>query len=140
MISVCQRRRVADRKRFSGASFGKEADQRPWARQQRYGTADNHKCQANVISDAAADVAAGSPSRAYSNHSAVIDATPNVPSAWRSKGEALQAAESCTKALERDLTAKLGLKTEIAFDGKGGALTIHYQTLEQLDELIAKLA
>ena len=44
-----------------------------------------------------------------------------------------------TKALERDLTAKLGLKTEIAFDGKGGALTIHYQTLEQLDELIAKL-
>jgi len=44
-----------------------------------------------------------------------------------------------TKALERDLTAKLGLKTEISFDGKGGALTIHYQTLEQLDELIAKL-
>jgi ParB family chromosome partitioning protein len=44
-----------------------------------------------------------------------------------------------TKALERDLTAKLGLKTEIAFDGKGGALTIHYQSLEQLDDLIAKL-
>ena len=44
-----------------------------------------------------------------------------------------------TKALERDLTAKLGLKTEIAFDDKGGALTVHYQTLEQLDELIAKL-
>lgn len=44
-----------------------------------------------------------------------------------------------TKALERDLTAKLGLKTEISFDGKGGALTIHYQTLEQLDEVIAKL-
>jgi ParB family chromosome partitioning protein len=44
-----------------------------------------------------------------------------------------------TKALERDLTAKLGLKTEIQFDGKGGALTIHYQSLEQLDELIAKL-
>ena len=44
-----------------------------------------------------------------------------------------------TKALERDLTAKLGLKTEIAVDGKGGALTIHYQSLEQLDDLIAKL-
>ncbi|MEZ5830747.1 MAG: ParB/RepB/Spo0J family partition protein [Dongiaceae bacterium] len=44
-----------------------------------------------------------------------------------------------TKALERDLTAKLGLKTEIQFDGKGGALVIHYQSLEQLDELIAKL-
>ena len=44
-----------------------------------------------------------------------------------------------TRALERDLTAKLGLKTEVQFDGKGGALTIHYQTLEQLDELVAKL-
>ncbi|WP_119302512.1 ParB/RepB/Spo0J family partition protein [Dongia deserti] len=44
-----------------------------------------------------------------------------------------------TKALERDLTAKLGLKAEIQFDGKGGALVIHYQTLEQLDEVIAKL-
>jgi len=44
-----------------------------------------------------------------------------------------------TRALERDLTAKLGLKTEIAFDGEGGALAIHYQTPEQLDELIAKL-
>jgi len=44
-----------------------------------------------------------------------------------------------TRALERDLTAKLGLKTEISFDGKGGAITVHYQTLEQLDELIGKL-
>ena len=44
-----------------------------------------------------------------------------------------------TRALERDLTAKLGLKTEIQFDGKGGTLVIHYQSLEQLDELIAKL-
>ena len=44
-----------------------------------------------------------------------------------------------TRAIERDLTAKLGLKTEISFDGKGGAITIHYQSLEQLDELIGKL-
>jgi ParB family chromosome partitioning protein len=44
-----------------------------------------------------------------------------------------------TRALERDLTAKLGLKTEIQFDGKGGALVIHYQSLEQLDDIIAKL-
>jgi len=36
-------------------------------------------------------------------------------------------------------TARLGLKAEIAYDGKGGAITIHYQTLEQLDELIGKL-
>ena len=44
-----------------------------------------------------------------------------------------------TKALERDLSHKLGLKVEIAFDGKGGAVSIHYQTLEQLDEIIGKL-
>ncbi len=44
-----------------------------------------------------------------------------------------------TRALERDLTARLGLKTEIQFDGKGGALVIHYQSLEQLDDIIAKL-
>jgi ParB family transcriptional regulator, chromosome partitioning protein len=44
-----------------------------------------------------------------------------------------------TKALERDLTAKLGLKVEISFDGKGGALSVHYQSLEQLDDLVAKL-
>ena len=50
-----------------------------------------------------------------------------------------QEKDADTRALERDLTAKLGLKTEIRFDGKGGALTVHYQTLEQLDELVAKL-
>ncbi|CAN0468315.1 unnamed protein product, partial [Phaeothamnion confervicola] len=44
-----------------------------------------------------------------------------------------------TKALERDLSHKLGLKVEIGFDGKGGAVTVHYQTLEQLDEIISKL-
>jgi ParB family chromosome partitioning protein len=53
--------------------------------------------------------------------------------------KAPQEKDADTRALERDLTAKLGLKTEIRFDGKGGALTIHYQTLEQLDELIGKL-
>jgi ParB family chromosome partitioning protein len=60
----------------------------------------------------------------------------------KTRGKAKKAPrekDADTKALERDLTAKLGLKTEIAFDGKGGALTIHYQSLEQLDDLIAKL-
>jgi ParB family chromosome partitioning protein len=44
-----------------------------------------------------------------------------------------------TKALERDLALKLGLKVEIDFDGKGGKVTLHYKTLAQLDGLIAKL-
>lgn len=44
-----------------------------------------------------------------------------------------------TKALEADLTLKLGLKVEIDFDGKGGRVVINYKSLEQLDDLIAKL-
>lgn len=46
-----------------------------------------------------------------------------------------------TKALERDLSNRLGLKVEIDFDGKaGGTLTVSYKTLDQLDDLIAKLS
>ena len=47
-----------------------------------------------------------------------------------------------TLALERDLTALLGLKVAIDIHGagQGGALTIHYQTLEQLDEVLRRLS
>jgi ParB family chromosome partitioning protein len=44
-----------------------------------------------------------------------------------------------TAALERDLAERLGLKVEIAFDGKAGSVRIHYRTLDQLDGLIALL-
>ncbi len=44
-----------------------------------------------------------------------------------------------TVALERDLTALLGLKVTIDFEGKSGSLTIHYQTLEQLDDVLRRL-
>ncbi|MET1029072.1 MAG: ParB/RepB/Spo0J family partition protein [Dongiaceae bacterium] len=44
-----------------------------------------------------------------------------------------------TKALERDLAQRLGLKVEIAFDGSGGQVVVHYRSLEQLDDIIAKL-
>jgi ParB family transcriptional regulator, chromosome partitioning protein len=45
-----------------------------------------------------------------------------------------------TAALERDLTNALGLKVAISFaGGRGGALTIQYRTLEQLDDLIRRL-
>jgi ParB family chromosome partitioning protein len=60
----------------------------------------------------------------------------------KTRGKAKKAPrekDADTKALERDLSHKLGLKVEIAFDGKGGAVSIHYQTLEQLDEIIGKL-
>ena len=45
-----------------------------------------------------------------------------------------------TLALERDLTALLGLKVNIEIRGKGGVLTVHYQTLEQLDEVLRRLS
>ena len=44
-----------------------------------------------------------------------------------------------TKALERDLAQRLGLKVEIDFDGSGGQVVVHYRSLEQLDDIIAKL-
>ncbi len=44
-----------------------------------------------------------------------------------------------TIALERSLSAKLGLKVEIAFDGAHGSLRIDVRSLEQLDGLIALL-
>ena len=44
-----------------------------------------------------------------------------------------------TAALERDLTERLGLKVDIAFDGKSGNVRIHYRSLDQLDGLIALL-
>ena len=45
-----------------------------------------------------------------------------------------------TEALERDLSEKLGLKVQIAFDGRGGNVRIHYRSLDQLDSLIATLS
>jgi len=45
-----------------------------------------------------------------------------------------------TEALERDLSEKLGLKVQIAFDGKGGSVRITYRSLDQLDGVIALLS
>jgi ParB family chromosome partitioning protein len=49
------------------------------------------------------------------------------------------AKDADTAALERDLTNLLGLKVAISFAGRGGALTIQYRTLEQLDDVIRRL-
>jgi ParB family chromosome partitioning protein len=43
------------------------------------------------------------------------------------------------EALQRDLSARLGLAVNIAFDGKGGAVTIRYRSLDQLDGILALL-
>jgi ParB family chromosome partitioning protein len=45
-----------------------------------------------------------------------------------------------TLALERDLTNLLGLKVTIRFHGAGGELTIHYGSLDQLDDVLHRLS
>lgn len=44
-----------------------------------------------------------------------------------------------TLALERDLTNLLGLAVSIDFDGQSGRLSIRYDTLEQLDDILHRL-
>jgi len=44
-----------------------------------------------------------------------------------------------TRALERTLTEFLGLKVAINAKGKSGSVTIHYQSLDQLDDLLTRI-
>jgi ParB family transcriptional regulator, chromosome partitioning protein len=44
-----------------------------------------------------------------------------------------------TAALERDLSARLGLKVQIVQEGPGGSLRISYRNLDQLDGILALL-
>ena len=44
-----------------------------------------------------------------------------------------------TAALERDLANLLGLKVGIKFKNGGGSLTVHYSSLEQLDDILLRL-
>lgn len=50
-----------------------------------------------------------------------------------------QTADSDIIALERELERSLGLKVKLHTNGTAGALTIHYASLDQLDELIKRL-
>jgi ParB family chromosome partitioning protein len=63
------------------------------------------------------------------------------PQASKKQGPSAAASDkdADTRALERDLSLKLGLKVEVQFDGKGGRLVLHYATLDQLDGVIEKL-
>ncbi|MCR6629488.1 MAG: ParB/RepB/Spo0J family partition protein [Magnetospirillum sp.] len=45
-----------------------------------------------------------------------------------------------TAALERDLAEMLGVKVTLTSHGKGGELTIHYGSLEQLDDILSRLS
>ncbi len=44
------------------------------------------------------------------------------------------------QAVEADLAERLGLHVQISFNGSGGVIRLRYQTLEQLDHVIAQLS
>jgi len=44
-----------------------------------------------------------------------------------------------TEALERELTAELGLRVEIAGSARGGTVRIHYRDLDQLDAFLVRV-
>jgi ParB family transcriptional regulator, chromosome partitioning protein len=50
-----------------------------------------------------------------------------------------QARDANTMALEREMSQALGLRVTIAGKARGGALTLHYTNLDQLDRLLALL-
>ena len=65
------------------------------------------------------------------------------PAAKGSGGAAVGAAtgkDPDPVALERALSALLGLRGPISFQGQGGSLSIHYRTLEQLDDVLQRLS
>ncbi len=45
-----------------------------------------------------------------------------------------------TAALEQSLEQATGYKVSIAFDGKGGSVTVSYTSLEQLDDIVRRLS
>lgn len=56
-----------------------------------------------------------------------------------SMGDGRAGKDPETTALERNLSERLGLKTDITFDGKGGSIRITYRTLDQLDTIVLLL-
>jgi ParB family transcriptional regulator, chromosome partitioning protein len=55
------------------------------------------------------------------------------------RASARQACDADTLALQREMTEALGLRVTIAGKARGGALTLHYATLDQLDRVLALL-
>jgi ParB family chromosome partitioning protein len=70
---------------------------------------------------------------------ALVKAERDAPAATPRPSGAAPAKDANTVALERELSAQLGLRVAIAHGAAGGSLTLHYKTLDQLDEVVAKL-
>jgi ParB family chromosome partitioning protein len=64
-----------------------------------------------------------------------------VTAAGRAVARAVdRAKDPDTLALEQDLTNRLGLRVKVSPQGAGGTVTIQYQNLDQLDEVIRRLS
>ncbi|HYD30665.1 MAG TPA: ParB/RepB/Spo0J family partition protein [Azospirillaceae bacterium] len=57
----------------------------------------------------------------------------------KAKGGRKGAKDPNVLALEQDLTTRIGLKVIINTQGKGGSVNLHYQDLDQLDDLLRRL-
>lgn len=69
----------------------------------------------------------------------IIRGLKGKPKRQNTKKGGSSSKDSDTLALEKDLSAAMGMKTTIAHEGEGGSVTIKYEDLEQLDELCSKL-
>ena len=58
----------------------------------------------------------------------------------RKRRLAIVAKDTDTAALELSLEQATGYNVKIAFDGKGGHLTVAYSSLEQLDDIVGRLS
>ena len=58
----------------------------------------------------------------------------------RKRRLALVAKDTDTAALEQSLEQATGYKVNIAFDGKGGTVSVAYASLEQLDDIVRRLS
>ena len=54
------------------------------------------------------------------------------------KSAATAEKDADTRALEQTLEKATGYKVDIKFDGEGGTVTMHYQNLEQLDDIVKR--
>lgn len=65
---------------------------------------------------------------------------PAVPSSAAAAPKPAAVKDADTRALEKRLSDTLGLKVAIDHRGEGGAVTIRYSSLDQLDEVVRRLS
>jgi ParB family chromosome partitioning protein len=65
---------------------------------------------------------------------------PGVDNARASARNAAKVVDADLEALERQLGDILGLKVQVVHKGQGGAVTLHYSSLDQLDMICQRLS